>query len=127
MLRVMRILPLLLGLAACGNSSYYPRFEDDLVDTGELVLGPEPTIPCSTTVTGPPYSLTVINRLRQDVHLAIVDASCAEAMQATVPGHESVTLGGNPGTIWVVRTTTGAYVKHFDVPPGVAEWPVEVP
>ena len=37
MLRAMRTLPLLLGLAACGNSSYYPQYGDS-DDTGAYVF-----------------------------------------------------------------------------------------
>lgn len=129
MLRDMRNLPLLLGLAACGSSSAYPKYggTDDDLDTGELVLPPEPTIPCTTYGTGAAYSLTVVNQLRQPIALSFVDAACNELSSARIDGYQTVTTGGSDGMVWVVRTTNGAYIEHFVVPTNVGDYVVTVP
>jgi hypothetical protein len=114
----------LLGLTACGYSSYWPQAGPfGTGDTGTIA----PQIPCGV-FSGNPVELTLVNQLPETLSVWQMEPStCTELYVGDLGPNAFGIWPTASGLVWFTRTTDGVTLRWFEVPGGVSDWTEQVP
>lgn len=112
----------LLLLAGCGYSSYWPQ-GGPFADTGYV----PPQVPCGTA-SGAPVELTLTSQLAEPLSAWRMDpVSCAEVYEGDLGPYGFGTWSSASGVVWFTRSAQGVTLRWFEVPGGVSAWTEPVP
>jgi hypothetical protein len=110
---------LLLLLAACGNSSYYPQpslwgLDTGIPDSGDSA---EDDVPCPVP-TEESVAVHVVMQLPDEVTVYQRTPDCAEQALTTVQSGQQVDLPAYAGAVFVARYDSNSLARWTTVPQG---------